>query len=83
MISALPPFALLSAHTVSKRAHVQYPKAEIIIGLWQFSSDVKKASERLDKIFPDPVVATLSAAIECVEAGCAASDSKPPLPVAV
>jgi len=83
LISALPPFALLSAHTVSKRAHVQYPKAEIIIGLWQFSSDVKKAAERLDKIFSDPVVATLAAAIECVEAQCVAPGSNPRLPVAV
>ena len=54
LISALPPFALLSARTVSKKAHMQYPKAEIIIGLWQFSSDAKKATERLDNVFPDP-----------------------------
>ena len=79
LISALPPFALLSAHTVSKRAHIQYPKSEIIICLWQFSSDVKKAAERLDKLFSDPVVTTLAAAIECVDAGCGTPASSPDL----
>jgi hypothetical protein len=79
LISALPPFALLSAHTVSKRAHIQYPKSEIIICLWQFSSDAKKAAERLDKVFSDPVVTTLAGAIECVETGCDTPDSKPDL----
>jgi hypothetical protein len=69
LISALPPFALLSARTISKRAHMQYPNAEIVIGLWQFSSDAKKAAERLDKVFPNPVVTSLADAVAHVEAG--------------
>ena len=76
-ISALPPFALLSARTVSKRAHIQYPKAEIVIGLWQFSSDVKRAAERLDKIFTDPVVTSLADAIGHVDPVGAAQDHEP------
>jgi hypothetical protein len=47
--------------------------------LWQFSSDVKKAAERLDKVFSDPVVTTLAAAIECVDAGCGTPASSPDL----
>jgi hypothetical protein len=74
LISALPPFALLSARTISKRAHVRYPNAEVIIGLWQFSTDAKKAAERLDKIFPDPVVTGLADAIARIESGRGAQD---------
>lgn len=85
LISALPPFALLSARTISKRAHMQYPHAEIVIGLWQFSSTAKKAGERLDKIFPDPVVTSLADAIARIEAGSGAQDPepRPGLPMAV
>ena len=85
LISALPPFALLSARTVSKRAHMQYPKAEIIIGLWQFSSDARKAAERLDKVFPDPIVTTLADAIAHLEPGSGTRDPefKRDLPLAV
>ena len=83
LISALPPFALLSARTISKRAHMQYPKAEIVIGLWQFSSDAKKASERLEKIFPDPVVTSLADAIAHIDAGSGAPASKHEVPIAV
>jgi len=85
LISALPPFALLSARTISKRAHMQYPHAEIVIGLWQFSSDAKKAEERLDKVFPDPVVTTLADAIAHIHAGGRAPDphSRESLPIAV
>jgi predicted PurR-regulated permease PerM len=83
LISALPPFALLSARTISKRAHTQYPKAEIVIGLWQFSSDAKKAAERLDKIFPDPVVNSLADAVAHIEAESGAPESRRGIPVAV
>ncbi len=62
---------------------MQYPNAEIVIGLWQFSSDVKKAAERLDKVFPDPVVTTLADAIAHIEAGSGTPESKRPVPVAV
>ena len=83
LISALPPFALLSARTISKRAHMQYPNSEIVIGLWQFSSDAKKSAERLDKVFPDPVVTSLADAIARIEAGSGAPESRRGVPLAV
>jgi hypothetical protein len=83
LVSALPPFALLSAHTVSKRAHIQYPKAEIIIGVWQFSSEVKNAVERLDKVFADAVVTSLADAMAHIEAESGAPESKRRVPIAV
>jgi hypothetical protein len=83
LISALPPFALLSARTISKRAHMQYPNAEIVIGLWQFSSDAKKAAERLDKIFPDPVVTSLADAVAHISTGSGAPESTHGIPIAV
>ena len=83
LISALPPFALLSARTISKRAHTQYPNAEVVIGLWQFSSDAKQAADRLEKIFPDPVVTSLADAIARIEAGSGATESNRGVPTAV
>lgn len=85
LISALPPFALLSARTICKRARLQYPGAEIVVGLWQFASDTKKAADRLDKVFPEPVATSLADAIARIESGNEAKnpESKDVLPVAV
>jgi hypothetical protein len=62
---------------------MQYPNAEIVIGLWQFSSDAKKAAARLDKVFPDPVVTSLADAVARIEAGSGAPESRREVPIAV
>ena len=67
VISAMPPLALLSARTLSKRAHTEFRQAEIIVGLWHFSSDAKGAAERLGKAFTDPLVTTFADALAYVE----------------
>lgn len=66
-ISALPPFALLSARTLNKRLHAQILHAQMIVGLWGFSSNAKGTDDRLGKAFTDPVVTTLAEALAYAE----------------
>jgi Predicted permease len=63
-ISALPPFALLNARTLSKRVREEYPDVRIVVGLWNFSGGGKTASERLGKAFADPVTTSLKDALQ-------------------
>jgi hypothetical protein len=53
--------------------------------LWQFSSDSKKADERLDKVFRDPVVTHLADAVARIESesGTHNPESREGVPVAV
>jgi predicted PurR-regulated permease PerM len=67
VISALPPFALLKARTISKQLHLQFPDLKVIVGLWNFSGSAS-AAERFGKAFVDPVVTTLAEALVQIHA---------------
>jgi predicted PurR-regulated permease PerM len=64
-ISALPPFALLSARTLSKRLREQYPHLSIIVGLWGTTEQVDYM-DRLRKAFGVEVVTSLNQAVGAV-----------------
>lgn len=66
-ISALPPFALMNARTLSKQLRAKFPEMRIILGLWNFSGGGAKADERLGKAFAVDVVTTLAQALESIE----------------
>ena len=61
-ISALPPFALLNARSLSKQLRLRFPDLKIIVGLWTFVGK-GGAAERFDKAFADTVVTTLADAL--------------------
>jgi predicted PurR-regulated permease PerM len=63
-LSALPPFALLNARTMSKRLRSQFPDLKIVVGLWNFSGGGSAAGERFGKAFVDTVVTTLAEALD-------------------
>jgi len=67
-ISALPPFALMNARSLSKRLRVSFPKLRIVVGLWNFSGGGDKAEERLEAAFAVEVVTTLAQAVERIQA---------------
>jgi hypothetical protein len=67
VISALPPFALLKARTMSKQLHAQFPDVKVIVGLWNFSGSGSVA-ERFGRAFVDTVVTTLSDAMVQIRA---------------
>jgi len=62
-ISALPPFALLNARSLSKQLRLRFQDLKIIVGLWTFSGK-GGAAERFDKAFADTVVTTLAEALK-------------------
>ncbi len=66
-ISALPPFALLNARSLSKRLRAGFPKLRIVVGLWNFSGGGTKAEERLEAAFAVEVVTSLAQAIERIQ----------------
>jgi predicted PurR-regulated permease PerM len=66
-ISALPPFALMNARSLSKRLRVNFPKLRIVVGLWNFSGGGVTAEQRLEAAFAVEVVTTLAQAVERVQ----------------
>jgi predicted PurR-regulated permease PerM len=67
-ISALPPFALINARSLSKRLRVTFPRLRIVVGLWNFSGGGATAEQRLEAAFAVEVVTTLAQAVERVQA---------------
>lgn len=46
-LSALSPFVMSRARLLCDKLHAQIPQAQIIVGLWGFSGDLKLASRRV------------------------------------
>jgi hypothetical protein len=65
-ISALPPFAVLNARSLSKKVRERFPCSKFLVGLWSASGGDPKTEERIEKAFPGEVVTTLAAAVEAV-----------------
>ncbi len=63
-ISALSPFALMPARTLSKRLRARFPRQQIIVGLWSRAGEVEDFEARLANAFDVQVATTLSAALE-------------------
>jgi predicted PurR-regulated permease PerM len=63
-VSALPPFALMKARSLSKELRSRFPELRILVGLWGFSGGGAKADERLGKAFTVEVVTTIGQAVE-------------------
>ncbi len=65
-ISAVPPFALLKARSVSEKVRLRLRRPRIVVGLWKFSGGGSHAEERLAKAFKVEVVTTLAQALDSV-----------------
>jgi hypothetical protein len=63
-ISALPPFAVLNARSLSKKVRERFPCSKFLVGLWSASGGDPKMAERIEKAFPGEVVTTLAGAVE-------------------
>jgi predicted PurR-regulated permease PerM/methylmalonyl-CoA mutase cobalamin-binding subunit len=72
-ISALPPFALINARSLSKQLRERFPEVRIVLGLWNFSEGGARVDERLGKAFIVDVVTTLAQAVERVHTRADAS----------
>jgi hypothetical protein len=46
-ISAMSPVAVMHARYLGKRLRARFPRAKLVVGLWELEGDVQKASERI------------------------------------
>ncbi|HWC99864.1 MAG TPA: AI-2E family transporter [Candidatus Sulfopaludibacter sp.] len=58
-VSALPPFALINARSLSKALRARFPGLRIVVGLWGFARGGAKTDERLAKAFTVDVVTSI------------------------
>ncbi len=63
-ISAVPPFALMRARSLSKELRTRFPELRILLGLWGFAGAGAKSDQRLENAFAVEVVTTLAQAVE-------------------
>lgn len=66
-ISALPPFALLKARSLSKQLQARYPDLQVLVGLWNFAGN-QNVSDRFGKAFNTAVVTTIADALVRIQA---------------
>jgi predicted PurR-regulated permease PerM len=59
-ISAIPPLALTHARAIYARLRAHFPSQPIIVGLWNYSGDVVRASSRIDNTDRARVLRTLA-----------------------
>ena len=65
-LSALPPFAVGHARMLYRRLRAQSPGLKIVIGLWNFAGDPKRAASRISGIADAEVSRTLAHALQQV-----------------
>ena len=65
-LSAVPPFAFVSARSYCARIRRQCPSSTIIVGMWGYPNDPERIKERFGTAKPDYVITRLSEALEFV-----------------
>ncbi len=65
-ISAMPPNAIARARTAFRKIRRRLPQAEIVVGLWNYDSDLVRAAKRLGCTKEASVVTTLQVGMESV-----------------
>jgi predicted PurR-regulated permease PerM len=63
-LSALPPFAFAQARNVARKLRLKFPKTKLVIGVWGFAGDVKKAQDRFEEPRPDRILVSMADAVD-------------------
>jgi predicted PurR-regulated permease PerM len=63
-ISAVPPFAFAQARTLGRELRVKFPGVKVVIGVWGFAGETKRALLRFQPSAPDKFVRSLAEALE-------------------
>jgi hypothetical protein len=71
-ISAVPPFAFSQARTLSRELRVKFPGVKVVIGVWGFAGETKRALLRFQPSAPDKFVRSLAEALEYLGVGATA-----------
>jgi hypothetical protein len=66
-LSALPPFAVSHAQSRYKELHANFPLSRIVVGLWNFSGDLRASSRRMGLLDDDVIVTRLSQVIQIID----------------
>jgi len=66
-ISALPPYAFAPARAMCKQIRERFPKLKVVICVWGFSGDIRKAMARFERTQPDRLSTSLAEAVEHVQ----------------
>jgi hypothetical protein len=64
VVSAMPPAAVAHSRYLCKRIHTKYPEISMIVGLWSFRGDLKKATDRITCVGTVSVMTTLKEAMD-------------------
>ncbi len=62
-VSAIQPFALSHARTLSRELRAKFPRTKIVVGVWGFSADTERALVRFQPSPPDKFVRSLAEAL--------------------
>src|SRR5579862_1184322 len=65
-ISALPPFAIAHARLLYRSLHARWPELRVIVGLWNFSGDLRLALKRIGIKDEGSVLTSLSQVVQTV-----------------
>jgi hypothetical protein len=60
----MPPAAVAHSRYLCKRVHLKYPDIRMIVGLWSFRGDLKKATDRITCVGTVSVMTTLKEAMD-------------------
>jgi predicted PurR-regulated permease PerM len=66
-ISALPPYAFAPARAMCRQLRERFPKLKVVICVWGFSGDTRKAMARFERTQPDRLSTSLAEVVEHVE----------------
>jgi predicted PurR-regulated permease PerM len=66
-ISALPPYAFTPARAMCKQIRERFPKLKVVVCIWGFGGDTRKAMARFDRTQPDRLSTSIAEAVENVQ----------------
>lgn len=64
VVSAMPPAAVAHSRYLCKRIHLKYPDLRMVVGLWSFRGDLKKATDRITCVGSVAVFTQLTDALD-------------------
>jgi len=65
-VSALPPYAISHARLLYRALHTQWPETKVIVGLWNFSGDLRLALNRMGMKDEGGILTSLSQVVQTV-----------------
>jgi hypothetical protein len=65
-ISALQPYAFAPARSACRRLRARFPKIRILVGVWGFGGDTKKALARFERSSPDRLFVSFAQVIDYI-----------------